>query len=56
MTALVQAISRLSAGTSAEIETLEMLAIFSGAGLLISLLCASYGLWLGFEPEVFLIQ
>jgi hypothetical protein len=44
MTALVQAISRLSASTNIETETLKMIAIFSGAGLFVSLLCATYGL------------
>ena len=44
MTALVQAISRLSANTNIETETLKMLAIFSGAGLFVSILFATYGL------------
>ena len=49
MTALVQAISRLSATTNIETETLKMLAIFSGTGLLVSVLFAAYGLDLGAE-------
>jgi hypothetical protein len=44
MTALVQALSRLSASTDVETETLKLLAILSGAGLLISILFATYGL------------
>ena len=49
MTALVQAISRLSAGTNVETETLKTLAMLSGAGLFVSLLYAAYGLDLGAE-------
>jgi hypothetical protein len=49
MAALVQALSRLSVSTNVETETLKMLAIFSGAGLFVSLLCAAYGLDLGAE-------
>jgi hypothetical protein len=49
MAALVQAISRLTANTNIETETLKMFAIFSGAGLLVSLVCAAYGLDLGAE-------
>jgi hypothetical protein len=44
MPALVQAVSRLSASTNVETETLKMLAIFCGAGLFISILFATYGL------------
>ena len=44
MTALVQAFSRFSAATNIETETLKMLTIFCGVGLVISLLVASYGL------------
>ena len=44
MTALVQAISRFSATTNIETETLKVLAVFCCAGLAVSLLCASYGL------------
>jgi len=47
MIALVQAISWLSASTNIETETLKMLAIFSGAGLFVSILFAAYGLDLG---------
>jgi hypothetical protein len=43
MAALVQALSRVSAGTSEETETLKLLAIFCGAGLLVSILFAIYG-------------
>jgi hypothetical protein len=49
MTALVQTISRLSASTNIETETLKMLAMLSGLGLFVSLLCAAYGLDLGAE-------
>jgi hypothetical protein len=49
MTALVQAIFRLSASTSIETETLQTLAIFCGAGLCVSLPCAACGLDLGAE-------
>ena len=49
MAALVQVLSRLSATTSIETETLKMLAIFSGAGLLASVLFAACGLDLGAE-------
>jgi hypothetical protein len=44
MTALAQALSRLSAATNIEIETLKAIAVFCGVGLLISLLCMTYGL------------
>jgi|ERR1700684_3401988 hypothetical protein len=44
MTALVQALSRLSAGTDVGTETLKLLAILSGAGLFVSILFATYGL------------
>jgi hypothetical protein len=44
MTALVQAFSRFSAATNIEAETLKMLAIFCCAGLVASLLCATWGL------------
>jgi hypothetical protein len=48
MTALVQAISRISASATAstnlETETLVALGILSGAGLAVSLIFASYGL------------
>jgi len=50
MTALVQAISRLSASANIETETtLKMLAILSGSGRCLSLFCATYGLDLGAE-------
>ena len=51
MAALVQALSRLSASTNVETETLKVLAILSGAGLFVSILFASYGLDL--TPEFF---
>jgi hypothetical protein len=44
MTALVQAFSRFSAATNIETEILKMLAIFCCAGLIVSLLCATFGL------------
>jgi hypothetical protein len=44
MTALVQALSRFSTATNIETETLKVLAMFCGAGLAVSLLCATYGL------------
>jgi hypothetical protein len=44
MAALVQAISRLSGGTDVETETLKVLALFCGAGLLVSIVLATYGL------------
>jgi hypothetical protein len=47
MAALVQALYRLSERTDVETETPKLLAIFCGAGLLVSLVCAAYGLDLG---------
>ena len=44
MTALVQAISRFSTTTNIETETLKILAAFCCAGLVVSLMCATYGL------------
>jgi hypothetical protein len=44
MAALVQAISRLSGSTDLETETLKVLALFCGAGLLVSIVLATYGL------------
>jgi len=35
--------SRLSAGTSDETETLKLIVLFCGAGLLVSILLAIYG-------------
>jgi hypothetical protein len=49
MAALVQALSRFSAGTNVETEPLKMLAILSGVGLFVSLLCTAYGLDIGAE-------
>jgi hypothetical protein len=43
MTALVQALSRFGS-TNVETETLKLLAIFCGAGLLVSIVLATYGL------------
>jgi hypothetical protein len=43
MAVLVQALSRVSAGTSEEIETLKLIALFCAAGLLVSVLFAVYG-------------
>jgi hypothetical protein len=44
MTAFVQAVSRISNGTTIKTETLKVLAIFCGTGLAASLLFATYGL------------
>jgi hypothetical protein len=41
--AIAKVLSRAS-GTDIDVETLKTLAIFCGAGLLVSLLFASYGL------------
>ena len=49
MTALAQAFSRFSANTNLEADTLKILAMFSGAGLVVSLICASHGIDLGSE-------
>jgi hypothetical protein len=43
MAALVQALSRVSAGTNEETETLKLVALFCCAGLLVSILFAIYG-------------
>ena len=43
MTAVVQALSRFG-GTNVELETLKLLGMFSGAGLLVSVVFATYGL------------
>ena len=43
MTALVQALSRISSTTNIETETLKVLAAFCCAGLAVSLLVATYG-------------
>jgi hypothetical protein len=52
MTALVQAFSRLSAGTNIETEILKALAFLCGAGLLVSVLFAY--LWIGSQSRIFL--
>jgi hypothetical protein len=44
MTALVQAFSRFSTATNIENQTLKVLVAFSLAGLVGSLLCATYGI------------
>ena len=44
MAALVQAIYRLSGGTDVETEILKVLALFCGAGLLVCIMLATYGL------------
>jgi hypothetical protein len=45
MSALVQAISRYRATrTETETDMLAIVALFCGAGLAVSLICASYGL------------
>ena len=46
MTALAQALSHAS-GTRIDVKSLRIVAMFCGAGLLVSLLFASYGLDLG---------
>lgn len=51
MTALVQALSRLSTPANTEAETPKVVAIFCGTGFLVSLLLAIYGFDLG--PELF---
>jgi hypothetical protein len=43
MAAIARILSRVS-GTDIEVETLKTVAIFCGAGLLVALLLASYGL------------
>jgi hypothetical protein len=43
MAAFVQSLSRWADNTSADTEALQMLAIFCGAGLLVSTLFAIYG-------------
>jgi hypothetical protein len=43
MAAIARALSRAT-GTDIDVEIVKMLAIFCGAGLLISLLLATYGL------------
>jgi len=42
MTAIAQALSR-AVQSAGEFETLKRVAIFSGIGLLVSLVCLSYG-------------
>lgn len=51
MAAIVQALSRLSAATNVETDTLKAVAIFCGAGLALSLVCMIYGL--DFTPGFF---
>lgn len=46
MTALAQALSRVSR-TEIQIDAFAAIALFCGAGLLVSLMLASYGLDLG---------
>jgi hypothetical protein len=43
MAAIARILSRVS-GTDAEVEILKTVAIFSGAGLVVALLLATYGL------------
>jgi hypothetical protein len=54
MTALIQALSQ-AFGADAETESLEIVAIFGGAGLLVSLLCVLFFLTYGLDlsPEFF---
>jgi hypothetical protein len=51
MTALVQAISRFSAASNTDIETVKMLSLFCGIGLLVSLIvvACSVDLSIGFS-------
>jgi hypothetical protein len=44
MTAIAKAFSRALPATQIEIETLKIIAVFCGAGLVASLLLATYGL------------
>jgi hypothetical protein len=45
MTAIARVLSRAFPGTNADVETLKTMALFSGAGLVVSLLLiATYGL------------
>jgi hypothetical protein len=53
MTALVQVVFRWSDNASAETETLKMLAIFCGAGLLVSVLFAICGPAVDLTPGFF---
>ena len=43
MTAIAHALSR-AFGSAGEFDTLKQIALFCGAGLLVSLICLSYGL------------
>ena len=44
MAAIARALSRAFTGTEAEVETLKTIALFCGAGLVVSLLLAKFGL------------
>ena len=44
MTAIAKTPSRVLPATQTEIETLKAIAVFCGAGLVVSLLLATYGL------------
>ena len=44
MTAFVQALSSRLYSVDVETDTLKILAMFCGAGLVVSLICAGYGL------------
>jgi hypothetical protein len=48
MAAFIQALSRLSASTNVETNTLKVITIFCGAGLVVSLICMFSGLDLSF--------
>jgi hypothetical protein len=50
MAAIVRVLARSLRTESREIETLKQLALFCGAGLLVSLLMLTYGLDLGVGP------
>jgi hypothetical protein len=53
MAALVLALSRVSAGASAETETPKLIALACGAGLLVSVLFAIYGPTLDLSSGLF---
>jgi hypothetical protein len=44
MTAIARALSRRLPGSQSDVETLKTIGMFCGAGLLVSLMLASYGL------------
>ncbi len=48
MTAIARALFRPLTSNTADLEVLKMIAMFCGAGLIVSLLYAAYGVDLGF--------